>query len=181
MYNNNPDLKPVAFDNTHFIYTTNFSGDPARDKFGDPRRKANIIIPSVEQAKRLTKIGCKVKQTKPRANDDPATFQPEYYVVVQTKYRKKDNTPVKYPPSVYLVTDNNPAVPLNEETIGSLDQIRVKNVNCIATLRKDEEGDKYSLFAQTMYVEQDTDFDPYASMYRERAARANEMPDDEPW
>lgn len=174
-------IRPIAFDNTRFIFTTNFSGDPARDKFGDSRRKVNIIIPSVEQAKDMTKMGLNVKATKPGPHDDPNNFTPEYYIQVQTKYRKRDNTPVKYPPNVYLVTGNNPAVLLNEETVGCLDQIRVKNVNCIANPRLNDDGNGYSLFVRTLYVEQDMDDDPYAAMYRDRAAKANEFPEEEPW
>ena len=48
-------MNRIALDNTRFIFMTNFSGDPARDKWGDDRRKANIIIPSEDQAKDMTK------------------------------------------------------------------------------------------------------------------------------
>ena len=43
----------IAIDNTRFIFQTNFSGDPNNDRFGDSRRKANIMIPDPEQAKDL--------------------------------------------------------------------------------------------------------------------------------
>ena len=174
-------VERINFDDTRFIYTTNFSGDPKRDRFKDSRRKVNVIIPSEQQAKDLTKAGFKVRATKPSEYDDPATFVPEYYIMVQVKYRKDDGEPVKYPPDVYLVTPGNDPVKMTEETVGCLDQIRVKNVNCIATTRDyvDRDGNPgKSLFARTMYVEQDMDDDPYAARYR----RQNEFaPDDEPF
>ena len=40
----------VNIDDTRFIYQTNFSGDPARDRFGSDKRRVNIVIPTVEQA-----------------------------------------------------------------------------------------------------------------------------------
>ena len=171
-------MNRINLDDTRFIYSTNFSGDPARDRFGDDRRKCNIIIPSEEQAKDMTKAGFKVKSTRPRENDDPNTFVPEYYVVAQVKYRKRDKQPVKYPPMVYLVTGNNQPVALNEETVGCLDQIRVKNVNAILSPYQTENGG-LSLYVRTMYVEQDMDDDPYRARYARPAA--DEVPpyDDE--
>ena len=166
-------LDRIALDDTRFIFATNFSGDPARDRFGDDRRKVNIIIPSEAQAKDLTKAGFKVRATRPNDNDDPESFHPEYYVLAQIKYRKNNREPVKYPPNVYLVTGNNPPVLLNEETIGCLDQIRVKNVNVILNPREYDSanGSGLSLYVRTMYVEQDMDDDPYTDRYR----RANEL------
>jgi len=167
------EIDRYNFDDTKFIFMTNFSGDPKRDNFGDSRRKVNIIIPSEEQAKDLTKAGFKVRTTKPSEYDDPATFKPEYYIMVQVKYRKNTGEPVKYPPNVYLVTPGNGPVKLTEETVECLDHIRVKNVNCVATPRDyvDRDGKPgKSLFARTMYVEQDMDDDPYAAKYSQQMA-----------
>ena len=58
------DNRIVAIENTKFIFMTNFSGDPKRDNFGSSRRKANLIIPTEEQAKDLADAGFKVKCTK---------------------------------------------------------------------------------------------------------------------
>ena len=169
------NIERVNFDDTRFIFMTNFSGDPKRDNWGDPRRKVEMIVPSEEQAKALTKAGIKVRQTKPGKYDDPETFVPEYHVTVLVQFRKRDGNPVKYPPAVYLVTPGCEPVKMTEETIGCLDDIRVKNVNCIATIRDyvdqrtGEPG--RNLQTRTMYVEQDMDDDPYAERYR----RSNEM------
>ena len=68
-------------DNTRFVYKTNFSGDPERDRFADKRRKCNILIPDPEQVKDLIKMGVKIRQTTPTSNDDPDTFVPDSFCV----------------------------------------------------------------------------------------------------
>lgn len=174
----NKEIERVCFDDTRFIFMTNFSGDPKRDNYGDSRRKVELIVPSQEQAKALTKAGIKVRETKPGPYDDPETFVPEYHVTVLVQYRKRDGEPVKYPPAVHLVVPGQPAVLMTEETVGTLDHIRVKNVNCVATIRDymDRDGKPgRNLQTRTMYVEQDMDDDPYAEKYR----RSNEMAPDE--
>ena len=171
------------FDDTRFIFTTNFSGDPKRDNFGDTRRKVNIIIPSEELAKSLTKAGVKVNQTKPGKYDDPNDFVPEFYTTVIIQFRKRDGQAVKYPPSVYLVPGVGcEPVKMTEETIGALDEIRVKNVNCIATVREYTKTDGtlgHNLQTKVMYVEQDMDQDPYAARYaRKDELDPESVPDD---
>lgn len=165
--------KTIAIDDTRFIYQTNFSGDPARDRFADSRRKANILIPDPEQAKDLVKAGFKVRSTKPRPDDDPEEFQPEYFVSAVLKYRNRMGQPVKYPPRVYLVSGDNEPVPLDEESVACLDQMRVRNVNVILNpYEYDPAGGGVSLYIRTMYVEQDLDDDPYAERYRRRREEA---------
>ena len=171
--------KIIAIDNTNFIFETNFSGDPARDKYGDRRRKANILIADPEQARDLMEAGFKVKETKPGRNcPDPENFVPQYHIVGLLKYRKDNGEPVKWPPKVVLLTGKDlKETELDEETAGTLDHIRVKNVNVILNPRIDPENDKKTLYIRTMYVEQDMDDDPYAEMYRRRRESAGE----EPW
>ena len=36
----------VNIDDTRFIFTTNFSGDPSRDRFGSDQRRVNVVIPT---------------------------------------------------------------------------------------------------------------------------------------
>ena len=38
-------------ENTRFIFNTNFSGDPNRDKYGSAERKANLVIPDITYLK----------------------------------------------------------------------------------------------------------------------------------
>ena len=87
--------KTIAVDNTRFIFQTNFSGDPANDRFNDARRKASIVIPDPEQARDLIKAGFKVRETRPRQDDDPQSFVPEYFVTGVLMYRTRSGAPVK--------------------------------------------------------------------------------------
>jgi len=171
------------FDDTRFIFTTNFSGDPKRDNFGDTRRKVNLIIPNEQMAKNLTKAGINVRQTKPGKYDTPEEFVPEFYTTVLIQFRKRDGQPVKYPPNVYLIPEPGAEkVKMTEDTIGNLDFIRVRNVNCIATVREYPKADGtmgHNLQTRVMYVEQDMEQDPYAARYaRQDELDPESMPDD---
>ena len=164
----------VCVSDTHFIYKTNFSGDPTRDNFGDARRKVNLVLPDEEQALALLRAGFNVKQSKPGKNDNPDTFRPEYYVMVQTKYRRDNGEPVNDPPQIYLVAGKSAPVLMDEETVEQLDHIRVLNVNAVLNLGREKDG-KRSIFVETMYVEQDLRNDPYAARYRQEMAKAEEF------
>lgn len=165
-----------SIENTRFVYLTNFSGDAARDNFGDSRRKCNIIIPDEQMARDMMKAGVKVRQTKCGENNpNPEEFVPEYFVTAQLKYRNKIGDQLKYPPRVYLVVGNNEPQALDEESVAVLDSIRVKNVNVMLNQYEyDPVSHGMSMYIRTMYVEQDVDSDPFASRY----ARHN---DEAPW
>lgn len=159
----------IAIDNTRFIFQTNFAGDPQKDRFGDSRRKCNILIPDPDQARDLVKAGFTVRETKPRQDEDPSDFQPEYFVTAILKYRNRNGIPVKYPPKVYLVNEYNEPMLQTEDTIALLDDMRISNVNVILTpYEYDPANHGMSLYIRTMYVEQDMDDDPYAALYRHR-------------
>ncbi len=161
--------RTIAVDDTRFIFATNFSGDPTKDRFADARRKANLLIPDPEQAKDLIKAGFKVRETRPRPDDDPNEFVPEYFVTVLLKYRNRAGQMVKYPPKVYLVSGDKEPVLLDEESVDCIDSMRVKNVNVILNpYEYDPANNGLSLYVRTMYVEQDLDDDPYAARYRSR-------------
>lgn len=161
--------KRITIDNTRFIFATNFSGNPANDRFADGRRKCNLLIPDPEQARDLMKQGVKVRETRPHEDEDPNEFVPEFFVTALLKYEDRAGNKVKYPPKVYLVVDDNPPVLLDEEMIDTLDQIRAKNVNVILNAYEyDPIGHQKSLYIRTMYVEQDMDDDPYAARYARR-------------
>ena len=161
--------KRITIDNTRFIFATNFSGNPANDRFSDSRRKCNLLIPDPEQARDLMKQGVKVRETRPREDEDPNEFVPEFFVTALLKYEDRGGNKVKYPPKVYLVVDDNAPVLLDEETIDMLDRIRAKNVNVILNAYEyDPVGHQKSLYIRTMYVEQDMDDDPYAARYNRR-------------
>ena len=161
--------KVIAVDDTNFIFATNFAGNPNNDRFGDGRRKANLLIPNPEQARELAEAGFNVRQTRPRDDDDPAEFTPKSFVQVLLTYRMRNGESVKYPPKVYLVVDDREPVLLDEESVACIDQIRVKNVNVILNPHEHDKG--VNLYIRTMYVEQDLDDDPYAARYRNRQKR----------
>lgn len=175
-----------CIDNTNFLFRTNFSGDPARDtgKYPNDQRKANIIIPSEDQAKDMLKAGIPIKkfQPKPRNEGDPMP-DPIYYAKVQLQYRKKDGSLVQYPPKVYLIPDEDAdQVELTEETVSILDTIRVKNVKIVVRpFLWDPVNEKISLKIKTMYVEQAMSDDPYADYYKKRreAARRQDFEEEE--
>ena len=50
----------VNIDDTRFIFTTNFSGDPERDRFGSDQRRVNVVIPTEELAQHLLDLGVKL-------------------------------------------------------------------------------------------------------------------------
>lgn len=159
----------IAIDNTRFIFQTNFAGDPQKDRFGDARRKCNILIPDPDQARDLVRAGFTVRETRPRPEEDPSEFQPEYFVPAILKYRNRNGIPVKYPPKVYLVNEYNEPVLQTEDTINLLDDMRISNVNVILNpYEYDPVNHGMSLYIRTMYVEQDMDDDPYAAVYRRR-------------
>ena len=156
----------VNIDDTRFIFTTNFSGDPSRDRFGSTTRRVNVVIPTEELAQQLMDMGVKVRQTKPnpeRVYDEP--FVPAYFTPVTI------NMDSKWPPHVYWITTTGKRLLCNAETICQLDFIRVKNVCVQANLvEKRNFPGEYSLYADVMYVEQDADADPYAERYARYAA-----------
>lgn len=155
----------VEIRNTHFIFRTNFSGDPARDRFKDDRRKASIIIPDKHLAEELVEAGFNVKLTKPAEDSD---FKPEYYVTVIANFNSK------IPPKVYLVCGNEEPRKLDEESIGILDDIRIDNVNVI--LNPWVRDQFHSLYITVMYVEQKMDYDPFAEEYERRGVNEEEAP-----
>ena len=148
----------IRIDNTRFIYITNFSGDPERDRFGSDARKASLVIPDPEQALAMLRDGFNVKSTKPREGEED-DFIPTYFVDI------KVNLDTAWPPKICLVTGDADPVSLDEDSIGILDKCRVRNVNVILNPYQNKKTGRKSLYVRTMYVEQNIDDDPYAAQY----------------
>ena len=87
----------IHIEDTRFIYSTNFSGDPKRRRFGSDVRKGNIIIPDPAQARELIDAGFNVKRTEPRPGEEEG-FIPTYYVSVTANYD------TNWPPKIYFVS-----------------------------------------------------------------------------
>lgn len=152
--------KIISIENTRFIWNTNFSGDPEKDKFKSPKRKANIVIPDIMMARELIDAGVNVKMTKPKEGEEEG-FVPKYYVSVIVNYDSD------WPPKIYLVSGNSEPNLLDEETVGMLDKIPVDNVNVIINPYEWSPG-RFTLYVKTMYVEQGLGDDPFAARYARR-------------
>ena len=161
--------KIITIENTRFIFTTNFSGDPERDAYGDDSRKANIIIPTKEQADDLAEQGFNVKCTSPKSGEEEG-FIPTYFIAVRVNYDSE------WPPKIYLVSGNAEPRLLDESTISTLDKIYVTNVNTVLNPYYSERNKTWSLYVKTMYVEQDIDDDPFAARYRKSNNEEEELP-----
>lgn len=153
------DSRIITIENTRFIFTTNFSGDPERDNYGNSDRKANIIIPTKEQADDLAAAGFNVKCTKPREGEEEG-FIPTYFVSVKANYDSE------WPPKIFLVCGNAEPELLTVDTVKRLDMVYVTNVNAVLNPYYSQRNDTWSLYIKTMYVEQDETDDPFAARYR---------------
>lgn len=152
--------EPIFIADTKFIFRTNFEGNPDKDKYHNSYRRGNIIIPTEEQAMELLDQGFNVKATKPREGEEEG-FVPTYYVAINLKYGNY------YRPHVYLVT-NGVAAELEEDRVGTIDDIYVLNVNATLNPRIDEERGSATLYVSQLYVEQEVDEDPWAERYEWR-------------
>lgn len=149
----------VIVENGKFIFDTNFAGDPKKDRFGSDERKANLVIPDIDLARELIDDGFNVRLTKPRVGEEEG-FVPRYFVKVKLNYDSK------WPPKVYLVTDEDNSVLLDEESVACLDDIWVDRVN--AVLNRYEGPNGKSLYVKSMEVYQKVDDDPISAKYRRR-------------
>lgn len=149
----------VIVENGKFIFDTNFAGDPKKDRFGSDERKANLVIPDIDLARELIDDGFNVRLTKPRVGEEEG-FVPRYFVKVKLNYKST------WPPKVYLVTDKDKSVLLDEESVACLDDIWVDRVN--AVLNRYEGPNGKSLYVKSMEVYQKVDDDPISAKYRRR-------------
>lgn len=149
----------VIVENGKFIFDTNFAGDPKKDRFGSDERKANLVIPDIDLARELIDDGFNVRFTKPRVGEEEG-FVPRYFVKVKLNYKST------WPPKVYLVTDEDKSVLLDEESVACLDDIWVDRVN--AVLNRYEGPNGKSLYVKSMEVYQKADDDPISAKYRRR-------------
>lgn len=149
----------VIIEDSRFIFETNFSGDPKRDRFGSDQRKANLIIPDINQARQLIDEGFNVRLTKPKEGEEEG-FVPKYFISVKLNYDSQ------WPPRVYLVTEENGGVLLDSESVCCIDDMWVESVNAVLNRYSGPNGK--SLYVKSMEVFQKTDDDPIMSKYSRR-------------
>lgn len=155
----------VIVENGKFIFDTNFAGDPKKDRFGSDERKANLVIPDIDLARELIDDGFNIRLTKPRVGEEEG-FVPRYFVKVKLNYKST------WPPTVYLVTDEDKSVLLDEESVACLDDIWVDRVN--AVLNRYEGPNGKSLYVKSMEVYQKFDDDPISAKYRKHSRNEDE-------
>lgn len=149
----------VIIEDTKFIFNTNFSGDPKRDRFGSQQRRGNIVIPDIDLARQLIDEGYNVKMTRPRDGEEEG-FVPRYFIAVKVNYDSK------MPPKVFLITEEDRAVLLNSETIGNIDDMWIEKVNVVLNRYKGLNGK--SLYVKSMEVFQKVDEDPISMRHSMR-------------
>ncbi|MBP5593947.1 MAG: hypothetical protein J6Y02_01100 [Pseudobutyrivibrio sp.] len=151
--------EPVYISNSKFIFQTNFSGDPKKDKYGSNTRRGNLIIPTEEQAQEMIDMGYNDRATRPRSEEEEEGFVPTYFIPITVGY----NHPRKKP-KVVLVT-NGVAQELDEENVGTIDNVYVLNVNATLNPRYNQDRDSFTMYVSQLYVEQDVEDDPWADQY----------------
>ena len=158
----NKERKIFCLENTRFIFATNFEGSPDKGRYHSTTRKGNVIIPDEETARQMMDYGINVKQTRPPEGEEEG-FVPTYFVSVIINF----DCPNRFKPRIYIVSGNSERVRLDEESVGQIDDMWVKNVNVTLAPNEYEEG-RFSLYVRTMYVEQSIDDDPFAERYLKR-------------
>ena len=153
----------VRLMDTRFIFATNFSGDPSRDKFGSDARKCNVVIPDQELALSLRAEGYNVKETKPRPGEELG-FVPTYYVIAYLSYHDDPGEEWRNP-KVYLVSGDTKPQLLNSHNVGAIDKAYVKRVRTDLNKAVNKKTGRKSFYVRMMYVELDVDEDPYAQFY----------------
>lgn len=148
-------IERVLFEDTKFIYKTNFSGDPDRDGYGSTTRKGCVIIPDEELAQALLADGFNVKISRPTIEG----AEPQHYINIIVNYESK------WPPKIYLVSGEKGRVLLDRDSVGMIDDIYVRNVNVSLSPHINKRTGRKTLYVDTMYVEQEIDRDPFAARY----------------
>lgn len=116
--NNNFVRDNIEFEGCH-IFWTNFGGKPTNVNPQGGQRSFCVELDD-ETAQRLSADGWNVKMTRPRQDDDR---EPTHYLPVEVSYKN-------FPPHIYACR-NGIAKEMTEESIGSLDDIRIENVDLV--------------------------------------------------
>ena len=143
----------LQIDDARIIYR-NFAGIGSKfNREGD--RNFAVIIPNQEIADELIEAGWNVKIKPPRDDQD----MPFMYLPVKIKFNDRG-------PNVYLVTGDR-RNPLNEETIGCIDDIDISSVNLDIRPYDWEVNGKAGRTAYLQAMEVIQEIDRFAARYAE--------------
>ena len=136
----------LQIDDARIIHR-NFAGEGSKfNREGD--RNFSLVIEDEDLARRLADDGWNVKIKAPRDEDDT----PFMYLPVKLKFNDRG-------PSIYLKSGNSPAVRLDEESVGCLDNIDILGVDLdIRPYDWEVNGkDGRTAYLQSMCVTQEVD------------------------
>lgn len=126
------------------IFWTNFAGKPTNVNPQGGQRSFCVEL-DAETAERLAADGWNVKTTRPRdvAGEER---EPTQYLPVEVSYKN-------FPPHIYACQNGN-AKELSEENVGSLDDIRIENVDLVVRPYnwKTSTGHGVKAYVSEMYV-----------------------------
>lgn len=152
---------------TNFIFKPNLAGEFRKeDRYPSNTRACNIIIPDPEQAQEMIDDGLNVRQTTPSENYKE-NYEPEYFVKAYLKFASEGS---RSNPIINLIDQEGYSTPLDEHTVGCIDNIRIKrdSVRVVLAPYSGGGGAYPTLYIQTLYVEQDLDNDPWYGKFPRR-------------
>ena len=130
----------IAIENARIIFR-NFSGEESKFNRAGSRNFC-VVISDGEFANKLSDIGWNVRALKPRDPDDEEL----HYLQVTVNFDS-------FPPKVYLITRNR-RIPLDQESIASLDYAEIANVDLTIRPYNWEANGKFGVkaYLKNMYV-----------------------------
>jgi hypothetical protein len=132
-------VDPELFEDCEIIFR-NFSGI-AREFNSEGDRNFSVIIPR-DRALKMKDAGWRVKQLKPRGEDDEG----EYHIKVKLNYK------TGRPPRVVLIT-SKARTELGQDEVGMLDAVDIKKVDCIINgWWSDMQDGGFSGYLKTIFV-----------------------------